>query len=147
MGHFDELDVDSGVRDVRGNARRVTVTGGATAIVRGIVSGPVTIGPESRLNVDGLFSGTVERNDGVLVIAGQANLDLTACVGRLGLAAGTTLVCTTTDQVWTVTDDGDLRRSAGLTTRTEVDATHVHWFDTPLTGGRAGNGGRACRDH
>ena len=135
-GRFDELHVDSGVRDVRGSARRVIVTGGATVAVRGIVSGPVTIDSHSKLCVDGLFSGTVERNDGVLVIAGQANLDLTRCLGQVGLAVGSTIRCH--DEAWTVTDEGDLHRLEGLTARAEIDAGRLHWFETPLSGGQAG---------
>lgn len=128
---FDELSVDGGDREVRGSARRVTVTGGATVVVRGIVSGPVSIDQGATLQVDGLFSGSVERNDGVLLIAGQANLDLRHGVGRLGLAIGSTVVDTGSEEgtSWTLTAKGELRRLEGLTGRTEVDASQLHYFE------------------
>lgn len=114
----------------------MTVTGGATVAVRGIVSGPVTIGSESKLCVDGLFTGTVERNDGLLVIAGQANLDLSERLGRLGLAVGSTVVCSHDDEekreVWTLTEQGELDRLEGFTLHAEVDAGRLHYFDTPV---------------
>lgn len=134
---LDELRVDGGVRSVRGTVRKVVVTGGATVAVQGIVSGPVTIDGEARLCVEGLFSGTVDRNDGLLVLAGQANLDVGRGLGRVGLAVGSTIVCTDRDgEVWTVSDDGTLGPLEKRTTHTEVDAGRLHWFDTPLDGGR-----------
>lgn len=137
-GRFDDLFVGAGIRHVRGTAERVTVTGGATVAVQGEVNGPVTIDRGAKLCVDGLFSGWVERNEGLLVIAGQANLDLTQRMGRLGLAVGTTIVCTRTrpagSKVWTLTEEGTLRRIAGLAERTAVDADRLHYYDNQPPG-------------
>jgi hypothetical protein len=135
----DELCVDGEVRHVRGSAGRVVAAGGATVSVQGIVSGPVCIERDSRLRVDGLFAGTVERNDGLLVVAGQANLDLTRPLGRLALAVGTTVVSPGPDgqeAVRTVADDGSLRPLEGLTPRVDVDPGRLHYLDTPIDGGR-----------
>lgn len=132
-GRFEELYVSAGIRHVRGSAERVTVTGGATAAVQGIVNGPVVIGPGAKLCIDGLFSGWVERNEGLLVISGQANLDLTQRIGRLGLAVGTTVMCTRTrpagSKVWSLTAEGTLQRIAGRGARTQVDPTELRYFD------------------
>lgn len=132
-GRFQDLYVSAGVRSVRGSAERVTVTGGATAAVQGIVNGPVVIDQGAKLCIDGLFSGWVERNEGLLVISGQANLDLTQRIGRLGLAVGTTVVCTRTrpagSKAWTLTGEGTLRRIPGLGARSQVDPTELRYFD------------------
>jgi hypothetical protein len=132
-GRFDDLHVSAGVRHIRGSAERVTVTGGATVAIEGIVNGPVTIERGAKLCIDGLFAGWVERNEGLLLIAGQANLDLTQRIGRLALAVGTTVVCTRTrpagSKVWTLTEEGTLRRIAGLRDKTTADATRLHYFD------------------
>ena len=130
-GEFEDLYVSTGVRQVRGRAERVTVAGGATAAVQGIVSGPVTVERGGKLCIDGLFTGTVERNDGLLVLAGQADLDLARRHGRIGIATGS--VIRSRGRVWQLTDDGMLRAldgtDAGLVTRTDVDAGKVHYFD------------------
>ncbi|HET8560227.1 MAG TPA: hypothetical protein VFL69_06875 [Marmoricola sp.] len=129
-GHFDDLHVSAGVRHVRGSAQRVTVTGGATVAVEGVVSGPVSIERGARLCVDGTFSGSVERNEGLLVIAGHATLDLTGRHGRVGIATGS--VIHSRERVWVLTDDGTLRpgpdgpRGAG---DLAVDPTRLHYFE------------------
>lgn len=131
----DELCVDSEVRHVRGSAGRVVATGGATVSVQGIVSGPVRIDRDSSLRVDGLFAGTVERNDGLLVVAGQANLDLTRPLGRIALAVGTTVMSPRPDgeqEVCAVADDGTLQPVEKMTPRADVDASRLHHLDTPL---------------
>lgn len=132
-GRFDDLYVSAGIRQVQGTAERVTVTGGATVAVQGIVNGPVVIDPGAKLLIDGLFSGWVERNEGLLVISGQANLDLTQRMGRLGLAVGTMVVCSRTrpagSKVWTLTAEGTLQRIEGRTARTKVDPTWLHYFE------------------
>jgi hypothetical protein len=136
----DELCVDGEVRHVRGSAGRVVATGGATVSVQGIVSGPVRIDRDSSLRVDGLFSGTVERNDGLLVVAGQANLDLTRPLGRIALAVGSTVVSPGPDgepEVCTVAEDGSLQPVEKMTLRADVDANRLHHFDCPVCDGRA----------
>lgn len=132
-GRFPDLYVSAGIRHIRGSAERVTVTGGATAAVQGIVNGPVVVEHGAKLCIDGLFSGWVDRNEGLLVISGQANLDLTQRIGRLGLAVGTTVVCTRTrpagSKVWTLTAEGTLLRIPGLAARSQVIPTELCYFD------------------
>ena len=132
-GRFTDLHVSAGVRHIRGSVERLTVTGGATVAIEGIVNGPVTIERGAKLCVDGLFAGWVERNEGLLLIAGQANLDLTQRIGRLALAVGSTVVCTRTrpagSKVWTLTEEGSLRRISGLRDRAHADSTRLHYFE------------------
>ena len=125
-GQFDDLFVSSGVRHVRGSAERVTVTGGATLAVEGVVSGPVSIERGARLWVDGTFSGSVERNEGLLVIAGRAHLDLTGRHGRVGLAAGS--VIHSRERVWVLTEEGTIQPSSAHRARA-VDTGRVHYFE------------------
>ncbi|HET8602404.1 MAG TPA: hypothetical protein VFM09_00600 [Marmoricola sp.] len=134
--HFRDLFVGAGVRHVVGSVERVTVTGGATVAVQGTVDGPVTIDRGAKLCVDGLFSGWVERNEGLLVISGQANLDLTQRMGRVGIAVGTTIVCTRTrpagSKAWTLTEEGTLRRIPRLGGVRDVAVDQLHYFqDAP----------------
>ena len=132
-GHFQDLFVGAGFRHVLGAAERVTVTGGATVAVQGTVNGPVVIGRGAKLCIDGLFSGWVERNEGLLVISGQANLDLTQRIGRVGIAVGTTIVCTRTrpagSKAWILTAEGTLRRIPRLGGVRDVENDRLHYFE------------------
>ncbi|HET8602477.1 MAG TPA: hypothetical protein VFM09_00970 [Marmoricola sp.] len=121
------MHVGAGVRHLRGSVAGISVTGGATVAVQGVVSGAVGIDRGAKLCVDGSFAGELERNDGLLVVAGQATLDLTRRNGRLGLAVGS--VIRSRDRVFALGDDGLLHRLQGLTTRLDVDADDVRYFD------------------
>ena len=122
-----DVHVSAGVRHIRGSVDGIRVAGGATVSVQGVVSGRVCIDPGATLCVDGLFSATVERNEGLLVIAGRATLDLTGRHGRLGLATGSVIRCR--DRVFAVGGDGLLHPLEGLTPRIDVRAGDVHYFD------------------
>jgi hypothetical protein len=126
-GRFRDLHVSAGVRQIRGSVEGITITGNATVAVHGVVSGDVCIDRGAKLCVDGLFSAAVQRNEGLLVVAGQATLDLTNRHGRLGLAAGS--VIRSRDRVFAIGADGLLRRLEGLSTRAQVDPGAIHYFD------------------
>jgi hypothetical protein len=126
-GRFRDLHISAGVRHIRGSVDGITVTGSATIAVQGVVSGYVIIDRGAKLCVDGLLSAKVERNEGLLVIAGQATLDPKSRHGRLGLAAGS--VIRTRDRVFALGADGQLRRLVGMSARSNVDASVIHYFD------------------
>lgn len=125
-GRFRDLHVSAGLRHLRGSVEGITVTGNATVAVQGVVSGNVYIDRGAMLRVDGLLSAQVEHNEGLLVVAGQATLDLTCPHGRLGLAVGS--VIRSRDHVFAIGEDGRLHRLERPSARTNVDPGALHYF-------------------
>lgn len=63
-----------------------TVRKGAQLTVNGAVVGPIHVESDSIFMVQGSFNGSIEANEGTLILCGQVDLDLDAIFGNVAVA-------------------------------------------------------------
>lgn len=94
-------------RTIRGAVREgATIRSGSQLTVQGSFVGPIIIEPDAVLMVQGSFNGSIQRNDGTLILYGQVTLDLGQPTGRL--AVGIDSLITTHRGVFRLSTDGEL---------------------------------------